>query len=94
MENFKSVIGVQRNVQFFTVIYNYLIPVIPLLVVAPLYFEDRVDFAQVTRSVGAFVAVVGALSVIISQFQQISQFAAGAESSGRWSKRWTPNRLS
>lgn len=82
VENFKHVIAVQRNVQFFTVIYGYLTPVIPLLVVAPLYFEDRIKFDEVAQSVGAFVAVVGALSVIISQFQQISQFAAGAERVG------------
>jgi putative ATP-binding cassette transporter len=66
-------------VQFFTVLYNYLTPVIPLLVVAPLYFEDQVTFDDTARSVGAFAAVVGALSVIIAQFQQIAQFAAGAE---------------
>jgi putative ATP-binding cassette transporter len=82
VDNFKRVIGVQRNVQFFTVLYNYLTPVIPLLVIAPLYFEDRVTFDQTAQSVGAFAAVVGALSVIISQFQQISQFAAGAERLG------------
>jgi putative ATP-binding cassette transporter len=82
VENFKNVIAVQRNVQFFTVVYGYLTPVIPLLVIAPLYFANRVEFGQVAQSVGAFVAVVGALSVIISQFQQISQFAAGAERLG------------
>jgi vitamin B12/bleomycin/antimicrobial peptide transport system ATP-binding/permease protein len=82
IENFKSVIAVQRNVQFFTVIYGYLTPVIPLLVVSPLYFENQIPFADAARSVGAFVAVVGALSVIVSQFQQIAQFAAGAERLG------------
>jgi putative ATP-binding cassette transporter len=82
VDNFKRVIVVQRNVQFFTVIYGYLTPVIPLLVVAPLYFRDEVSFDEVAQSVGAFAAVVGALSVIISQFQQITQFAAGAERLG------------
>ncbi len=82
VENFKLVVAVQRNVQFFTVGYGYLTPVIPILVVAPLYFDDQVTFAQVSQSVGAFAAVVGAFSVIISQFQQISQFAAGAERLG------------
>ncbi|HEX4589019.1 MAG TPA: SbmA/BacA-like family transporter, partial [Gemmataceae bacterium] len=82
VDNFKNVIAVQRNVQFFTVLYNYLTPVIPLLVVAPLYFDNQVPFGDAARSVGAFVAVVGAFSVIISQFQQIAQFAAGAERLG------------
>ncbi|HEY1381412.1 MAG TPA: SbmA/BacA-like family transporter [Gemmataceae bacterium] len=82
VDNFKHVIAVQRNVQFFTVIYGYLTPVIPLLVIAPLYFDDQVPFGDVARSVGAFVAVVGAFSVIVSQFQQIAQFTAGAERLG------------
>ena len=82
VDNFKSVIAVQRNVQFFTVIYGYLTPVIPLLVLSPLYFGGQVTFGDFARSVGAFVAVVGAFSVIISQFQQIAQFAAGAERLG------------
>jgi putative ATP-binding cassette transporter len=82
IDNFKRVIAVQRNIQFFTVIYGYLTPVIPTLVVAPLYFENQVSFNEVSRSVGAFAAVVGAFSVIVSQFQNISQFAAGAERLG------------
>jgi putative ATP-binding cassette transporter len=82
VDNFKRVISVQRNVKFFEVAYGYLGPVIPLLVVAPLYFADQVSIDDAARSVGAFAAVVGALSVIISQFQQISQFAAGAERLG------------
>jgi putative ATP-binding cassette transporter len=80
--NFKNVVAIQRNIQFFSVGYGYLTPVIPILVTAPLYFDGVVSFGKVTQSVGAFVAVLGAFSVIVSQFQNISQFAAGAERLG------------
>jgi vitamin B12/bleomycin/antimicrobial peptide transport system ATP-binding/permease protein len=75
-------VAVQRNIQFFNVGNSYLTPVIPVLVVAPLYFAEQLTLGQVYQSVGAFAAVLGAFSVIITQFQQISQFAAGAERLG------------
>jgi putative ATP-binding cassette transporter len=82
IENFKHVIGVNRNIQFFTVGYNYLTAVIPVFVVAPLYFNGLIEMGGVFQSIAAFTQVLGAFSVIISQFQQISQFAAGAERLG------------
>jgi putative ATP-binding cassette transporter len=82
IDNFKQVIAVNRNIQFFTVGYSYLTPVIPVLVVAPLFFAGDLTIGQVTQSISAFATVLGAFSVIISQFQQISQFAAGAERLG------------
>ena len=82
MENFKQVLIVNRNIQFFTVGYGYLTLVIPVFVVAPLFFSGQIKFGGVTQSVFAFGQVLGAFSVIINQFQQISQFAAGAERLG------------
>jgi putative ATP-binding cassette transporter len=82
IENFKHVVAVNRNIQFFTVGYNYLTAVIPVFIVAPLYFNGAFQMGVVWQSIAAFTAVLGAFSVIISQFQQISQFAAGAERLG------------
>ncbi|HEY1379691.1 MAG TPA: ATP-binding cassette domain-containing protein, partial [Gemmataceae bacterium] len=76
VDNFRRIIRVNRNVGFFTTGYNYLTPVIPVLVVAPLYFDGRVDFGVVTQAVVAFGFVLGAFSVIVAQFAAISTFAA------------------
>jgi len=75
-ENFKQVIGVKRNVGFFTSGYNYLVQVIPILIVAPRYVRGDVDFGTVTQSAMAFAQLLGALSLIVAQFQIISSFAA------------------
>jgi putative ATP-binding cassette transporter len=68
MENLRSIIGVTRNLGFFTVGYNYLIQLIPLLIVAPLYIRGDVEFGVVTQSAMAFAQVLGAFSLIVTQF--------------------------
>jgi putative ATP-binding cassette transporter len=82
VDNFRQVIRVNRNLGFFTTGYNYLTQLIPVLVVAPLYFRGDVAFGVVTQAVAAFAFVLGAFSVIVSQFQQLSAFAAAAERLG------------
>ncbi len=75
-ENFRVIIGVNRNLGFFTTGYNYLIQIIPILLVAPLFMQGRVEFGVVTQSAMAFAMLVGAFSLIVTQFQSISSFAA------------------
>jgi vitamin B12/bleomycin/antimicrobial peptide transport system ATP-binding/permease protein len=76
MENLRSIIGVNRNLGFFTVGYNYLIQLIPLLIVAPMYMNGDVEFGVVTQSAMAFAQVLGAFSLIVTQFETLSAFAA------------------
>ncbi|HEY3819138.1 MAG TPA: SbmA/BacA-like family transporter [Polyangiaceae bacterium] len=76
VQNTKSIIGVTRNVGFFTSGYNYLVPVLPILLVAPRYFAGQIEFGVVTQSAMAFAQVLGAFSLIVVQFQSISSFAA------------------
>ena len=65
-----------RNLGFVTVGYNYLIQIVPLLVVAPLYLQGKVEFGVVTQSAMAFAQVIGAFSLIVTQFEALSSFAA------------------
>jgi len=74
--NLLKIIAVNRNLGFFTTGYNYLIQIIPALVVAPLFIHGDVEFGVITQSAMAFSALLGAFSLIITQFQSISSFAA------------------
>ncbi len=76
VRNQRKIIGVTRNLVTFTGAYNYGIQLIPLLIVAPLYFAGRVEFGVVTQAAMAFAQVLGALSLIITQFETLSAFAA------------------
>jgi len=75
-DNFRRIISVNRNLSFFTTGYNYLIQIIPMLIVAPLFIRGKVEFGVVTQSAVAFAQLLGAFSLIVNQFQSISTFAA------------------
>lgn len=74
--NFRDIISVTRNVGIFTKEYNYLIQIIPALVVAPLYIHNEVQFGSISQAAMAFGQVVGAFSIIVTKFQEVSTYAA------------------
>jgi len=74
--NFRRIIAVNRNLGFFTTGYNYLIQLIPVLIVAPLFIQRKVEFGIIGQSAMAFSTLLGAFSLIINQFQAISSYAA------------------
>ena len=76
VDNLKRVIAINRNVGFFTSGFNYLTPILPVLIVAPLYLRGEIEFGVVTQAAMAFAQLLGALSIIVVQFQNISAFAA------------------
>lgn len=73
--NAKRIIAVNRNLGFFTTGYNYLIQIIPVLIVAPLFIQGQAEFGVISQSAMAFSHLVAAFSVFISQFQAISSYA-------------------
>lgn len=74
--NFRKIIGVNRNLGLFTNFYNYLIQVIPYLVVGRLYIQGEVEFGTVGQSVTVFATLLGAFSLIVTKFAELSTFAA------------------
>jgi putative ATP-binding cassette transporter len=85
VENFRAIIQVSRNLGFFTTLYGYLPQIIPALVVAHLYIGGAVQFGTVTQAAMAFAQVQGAFSIIVTQFQAVSTYAAV---SGRLGELW------
>jgi vitamin B12/bleomycin/antimicrobial peptide transport system ATP-binding/permease protein len=74
--NFRRITSVNRNLGVFTTGYNYLIQIIPALIVAPRFIRGEVEFGVITQSAMAFAQLLGAFSLIINQFGSISSFAA------------------
>jgi putative ATP-binding cassette transporter len=75
VSNLRRIIAVNRNLGFFTTGYNYLIQVIPILIVAPLFIRGQSEFGVISQSSMAFSHLIGAFSLIVTQFQQISSYA-------------------
>ncbi len=85
-ENTTRLIGWNRNLAFFTTSYNYFALILPTLVVAPLYFAGTIQMGTVMQAGGAFAGVLAATSLIITQFERLSGFAAGVS---RLDALWT-----
>lgn len=77
LENQFGIIKVQRDLEFFTTAYRYLVQILPSLIVAPLFFSKQVELGAVTQSFGAFNHILGDFSIIINQFESLSAFSAG-----------------
>ncbi len=76
LRNLNYLIRWNRNLGFFTRSYDYFKGLIPVLIVAPLIFAERVNFGSLTQATIAFTWVLDALSLIVSQFERLSAFAA------------------
>lgn len=77
--NTKEVNVAERNLEFFTTGYRYIIQILPVAVVAPKYFAGKIQLGQISQSVGAFNHILSDLSIIINQFERLSGFAAGID---------------
>lgn len=75
-KNFHRLIRVNRNLGFFTNGYNYFIQLIPPLLIAPMFIAGNIEFGVITQSTMAFATLLGAFSLIVTQFQSISAFTA------------------
>lgn len=72
-----------RNLAFFTESYTYLVEILPLAVIAPLYFANSVEMGVVSQASQAFRHVLSDLSIIVQQFDALSAFSAGIDRLGQ-----------
>lgn len=77
--NSYDLIGTQRNLDFFTTLYNYVTWILPVLVIAPQYFQGNVELGVIQQASSAFGHVLDDLSVIINEFESLSEFSASID---------------
>ncbi|HEX7260637.1 MAG TPA: ATP-binding cassette domain-containing protein, partial [Luteolibacter sp.] len=82
VSNMRLIIIRNRHLGFFTNSYNYLALILPVVVVAPMYMRNEVEFGVVTQAAGAFGTVLAAVSLIITQFSGLSDYLAGVQRLG------------
>lgn len=77
LANQLRIINLNLQLGPFVNFYNYLKPLIPIIIVAPAFFRGEIkEWGKVVQSADAFVRVVEALSVLIQNFGLISTIAA------------------
>ena len=76
LANARRIIAVNRNLSFFTTGYNYGIQLIPALIIGPLFIRGQAEFGVITQSAMAFSQLLGAFSLVVTQIQSLSSYAA------------------
>jgi putative ATP-binding cassette transporter len=94
LENFRIIIGVNRNLGFFTSWYGYMTQLIPVLITVPLYIRGEIEFGQVMQAQVGFNFVLDAFSLLVKEFQRITTFAAVVERLGAFYEATEPQLCS
>jgi len=76
LDNLLQIINWSRNLNFFTTGYNYIVTVIPIVIVAPLYLDEKIEMGQVFQAAAAFNVVLAALAFVVANFGGLSALAA------------------
>jgi vitamin B12/bleomycin/antimicrobial peptide transport system ATP-binding/permease protein len=76
VDNYNRLIAWQRNLTFFTSGWDSIIRILPTFVLAQYFFAGRIEFGVISQGEMAFLQVWAAVSVIISQFENLTSFAA------------------
>jgi putative ATP-binding cassette transporter len=63
-------------INFFTSGYNYMIQLIPVLLVAPLFIQHKVEFGVIGHATTASATLLGAFSLVITRSHAISAYAS------------------
>ena len=76
LTNQLAIFNCYRRLNFFTTGYNYIIGILPTVIVAPLFLAEKIEFGVVTQAGFGFTVVLGALSIIVQHFYGLSNYAA------------------
>ncbi|KKI99262.1 ABC transporter ATP-binding protein/permease [Prochlorothrix hollandica] len=90
IQNFDLLIIWESIIMLFQRGYNYFTRIVPYLIVAPLYFAGQMDFGAIGQAYLAFFQVLGALSIVTNQIQDISAFGASINRLGALDERLQP----
>ncbi|ACK65393.1 ABC transporter domain protein [Rippkaea orientalis PCC 8801] len=84
VKNFDILIIWQSLIALFQYGYNFVTRLIPYIIMAPLYFERKAEFGEITQATIAFSQVLMALSFITNQIEGITEFAASINRLGEF----------
>ena len=77
--NYARLIKKQRSLNLFQRAFSQLTLVVPSIILANDVLEGRLEVGRAVQAAGAFVAVLGAVSLIVDNFESLSRFVAGID---------------
>lgn len=77
--NFNKLIRKQLSLNLFQYAYTLLTMVLPAAIISSRVLSGELEVGRAIQAAGAFAAVLGAISVIVENFEGLSRFAAGVD---------------
>ena len=79
IHNFARLIKKQRSLNLFQRTFSQLTLVLPFMILAEGVLSGRLEVGRAVQAAGAFTAVLGAVGVIVDNFESLSRFVAGID---------------
>jgi len=89
--NYARLIKKQRSLNLFQRAFSQLTLVVPSIILANDVLSGELEVGRAVQAAGAFVAVLGAVSLIVDNFEALSRFVAGIARLHTLSKVVMPN---
>ena len=78
-DNYDSLIKKQRSLNMFQGAFSQLTLVVPSMILAHGVLSGQLEVGRAVQAGGAFAAVLGAVSLIVDNFESLSRFVAGID---------------
>ena len=79
IHNFDKLIKKQRSLNLFQRTFSQLTLVLPAAILAQRVLSGELEVGRAMQAAGAFTAVLGAVGVIVDNFESLSRFVAGID---------------
>ncbi|MFZ6641696.1 ABC transporter ATP-binding protein/permease [Undibacterium sp. TC4M20W] len=77
IQNYDKLIKKQRSLNLYQRTFSQLTLVLPVAILAQQVLSGELEVGRATQAIGAFSAVLGAVGVIVENFESLSRFVAG-----------------
>jgi putative ATP-binding cassette transporter len=77
IDNYDKLITKQRSLNLYQRTFSQLTLVLPAAILAQQVLSGQLEVGQAAQAAGAFTAVLGAVGVIVDNFESLSRFVAG-----------------
>jgi putative ATP-binding cassette transporter len=78
-DNYKKLIRRTLGLNLYQYGYSFVTLIFPCIIIAPRVLTGELEVGRVVQAVGAFAAMLSALTVFVENFEALSAFAAGIE---------------
>ncbi|SHH45284.1 ABC transporter ATP-binding protein/permease [Massilia sp. CF038] len=93
IQNFDKLIKKQRSLNLYQRTFSQLTLVLPAAILAQSVLSGELEVGSATQAAGAFTAVLGAVGVIVDNFESLSRFVAGVGRLQALSDKILPNGI-